>query len=258
MASMRRACLTLGIIASALTTTTYVAAQPVATDAPRAHTASKDGGGESAVELNDRGEALYLEGRYEEAASLFHRAYELDPNPTLLYNEALALEKAKRYREALSTLQAYLEKDPDVADRPAIEARIGTLKALVDKLDEKPPPPPPEPDKPTEESGMSWLRGPTPWLVAGLGASGIVVGAVLGVVATNRQEQAQATAVHLDAVAVQNEAEALATGSTVGFIAGGVLLAAGTTLAVIGLATDDEAETSLVVAPTGLSLRGTF
>lgn len=61
--------------------------------------------------LHDRGNAEFFKGNYPKAARLFHNAFRADPSywPARV-NESLALEKAKRYDDALSVLQSIKAK----------------------------------------------------------------------------------------------------------------------------------------------------
>jgi tetratricopeptide (TPR) repeat protein len=218
-----------------------------------------------AVELNDEGEKLYQQGDYAAAAKRFEAGYALDPNPTFLYNLALAYEKNSEFESALDALKRYRDADPNAPDKAAIDARIDTLQELVGKIEaeeRQANEPDPEPIV-IERDGPGVLAGPLPWVLAGVGAAGVVVGGVLGALAVGKHDDAVAEPVHATALDMQDEAERLAVGSTIGFVAGGVLLATGVTLGVVGLVSDsaDEGEganVSLTVAPGGLCLRGAF
>jgi tetratricopeptide (TPR) repeat protein len=59
--------------------------------------------------LHDEGRAAFREGRYEDAAEAFERAYARDPHPVLLWNTGRAYEEAKRWvpaREAFTRYRA--------------------------------------------------------------------------------------------------------------------------------------------------------
>ena len=226
------------------------------TDAPRPPA-------ERAVELNDEGERLFGEGRYEEAATRFREGYALEPNPTFLYNLALTYEKAGNYRGALEALEEYRLADPEAPDIVAIDARIATLRELIAEIEAEDP----EPAVVVrQEPGL--LAGPLPWVVAGTGAAGVVVGAILGGVAIRKHDQAVDEPVHRDAVALQSTASDLATAATVTLITGGVVAAVGVSLGVIGLVAtgdaddaDDAAEGPSIavrVGPGYAGLIGTF
>lgn len=210
---------------------------------------------ERAVELNDEGEKLFGEGRYDEAAARFREGYALEPNPTFLYNLALTYEKSGKYRDALATLERYIEADPDAPDIVAIEARIETLRELVAEREAEAP----EPEVVVEvrqEPGL--LAGPLPWVVAGTGLAGVVVGAVLGGVAQREHDRAVDEPVHRVALERQDDATALATGATIGLVTGGVVAAVGISLGIAGLTTADGSAVTLRVGPGHLRLNLSF
>jgi tetratricopeptide (TPR) repeat protein len=220
---------------------------------------------ERAVELNRRGEELYNGGSYEAAVVAFEQGYALNPNPTFLYNMALALEKNSDFEAARDALQRYRVADPDAPDGAALDAHIETLNALVEKLHAERAAPEPAPttestSEPERADDTGVLAGPLPWVVAGVGAAGLVVGAVLGSVATSRHEDALQEPVHADGSVLQSEAEDLAVGANVAFVAGGVLLATGAALGIIGLSLggDGGTDVSLMITPAGLALTGHF
>src|SRR5205807_10015881 len=57
---------------------------------------------EDAKSLFEHGMTLYALGRYTEAAPLFERAFELKPDPALLYNAAQAHRLAGHSQRALT------------------------------------------------------------------------------------------------------------------------------------------------------------
>ncbi len=103
--------------------------------------------------------------RFGEAALAFDAAYRLDPHPTLLYNAALAYERAGDSKAAVERYQSFLiEKDaPEELRRKALEKVVVLELAMreaaappipKDAPVETPPPvvaPAPEPDKPSPD-----------------------------------------------------------------------------------------------------------
>jgi hypothetical protein len=63
---------------------------------------------EDPKEMFERGMALYALGKYAEAAPLFERAFELKPDPALLYNAAQAHRFMGEKARALELYQSYL------------------------------------------------------------------------------------------------------------------------------------------------------
>ncbi len=139
----------------------------------------------------DAGRAAYDEGRFEEAASAFRRAYVLSPRYQLLYNIGQAELRAGHDDRALGAFEGFLRQAPEddprrsevqerakvlrdmgvkpaeamTADAPS-EAATGSPEAA--KVSEPPPP--------VEEPSRSKVG---PWVMIGAGAAGVIAGAVL-------------------------------------------------------------------------------
>jgi hypothetical protein len=136
-------------------------------------------------------------------------------------------------------------------DVPALEA-------------ETPAPPPPRPSPPPPPPPTGNTQRALGLVGAGVGVAGVAAGSVFGLVAKSRVNDAgpHCTGTVCDASGISDLSDArhAATISTVGFIAGGVLLAGG--IALYFTAPHAPANTGLVVAPgsagslAGLTLRG--
>ncbi len=79
----------------------------------------------------DRGQELFLQKRYDEAAQAFEAAYQAQPYPAFLYNQAVCLEKAGQPARALDTFARYLAADPNASDADKTRARIARLQASL-------------------------------------------------------------------------------------------------------------------------------
>lgn len=118
---------------------------------------------------------------------------------------------------------------------PALEQEPVTRPPQVPE--NRPPPPvtttPPPPDADKSGGGSQRTIG---FLVGGLGVAGVAVGAVTGLMAIGKSNDAKASCANdgpcRDATAVDasNSAQSLATVSTIAFIAGGVAVGAGAVL----------------------------
>ena len=118
-----------------------------------------------------------------------------------------------------------------IADKAQLgKERDDALKAQADKnkplVDEAP--------SPAHERRAA---SPIPWIFAGAGALGLGAGTALGVLALSKNKSAEAAPSQAAAVDQHDGAKGLALGSTIAFVAGGVLLAGGTTWGIIDLAT---------------------
>jgi tetratricopeptide (TPR) repeat protein len=86
-----------------------------------------------AVQLADESEKAYKAGQFEKAAELLRKAHATFPEPLLLYNLGRALEGMGDTKAAVEAYEQYLNDAKHIDDRPAIERRIATLKAQLDK-----------------------------------------------------------------------------------------------------------------------------
>lgn len=92
-----------------------------------------------ARELFEVGDDHYAAGRYEQAVEHFQRAYELSPQPALLFNIANALERMGEYQKAADHLRRYLDS-PRADDIASVRERIRRLElaARAQNIDDKP------------------------------------------------------------------------------------------------------------------------
>ncbi|MBK8589113.1 MAG: tetratricopeptide repeat protein [Sandaracinaceae bacterium] len=127
-----------------------------------AHAQRRD---DEARALYSAGEIAFSEGRYEYALVHFQRAYELSPRPILLFNIGASAERLSRDTLALEAYEQYLQELPDAPNRRVVAARIVLLRqALYGQ---------PEPSLETDEP-----TGAGPWIVVGVGAAAVALGAV--------------------------------------------------------------------------------
>lgn len=101
---------------------------------------------ERARQHMERGQALYLQARFEEAAAEFEAAYAAQPFSAFLYNAGVALERAGQPARAIEFFEQYLSRDPSASDAAAVRERIAELRrALAPPPAGQTPTPPPEP-----------------------------------------------------------------------------------------------------------------
>jgi hypothetical protein len=142
--------------------------------------------------LNDRATAAYALGRFSEAAEHFEKAFELKPDPALLYNAAQAHRLAGNRERALELYQSYQRVYGHGANRAEVDARVRELKEAIAKPapvmgPPAPPATPPPPASPPQATA-SLVAQPAPpddrtaqsrpllWVVIG---GAIVVAAVI-------------------------------------------------------------------------------
>ena len=220
---------------------------------------------ERALELFRESAEHYRAGRFEEAAALLTEAYELRPEPVLLYNLARALEGAGELEGAADAYRRYLAADPDTTDREAVARRLETLDRLLAERaalseearrgrDVAPPP-----QRPID---------PLPWVITGVGGGTLIAAAVTGGLAMSRHTEAEREPVHAVAAQREREAQDLATATNVLAGVGGALSIAGLVWGLIDVATrgagtpprssSSDGTVRLDVGAGGVSVSGTF
>src|SRR5438132_8438537 len=69
----------------------------------------------------------YKAGEFERAGELLRAAYDLYPEPILLYNLGRALESTNDHPGAIDAYERYLKASPEAKDRGAVERRIAMM-----------------------------------------------------------------------------------------------------------------------------------
>lgn len=229
---------------------------------------------ERAEELYDNGRALFAEGSYDAASTAFERAYGLSGNLDMLYNAALAYDRAGRFDEAIDALDRYRALAP-AAERAALDERKRSLQTRRDKqrqdaettaAEPEGPPPPPvvatPADAPPPRSPRR-VRPPT-WTMLGVGVAGAVVGTVLGATSLARSRSARPGCTDGagpllcgdDVADAARSSRPLAIGADVAFAIAGAGAIAFVALLALDLrrARRAGASTAITAAPRGLSL----
>ncbi|MFO0633861.1 MAG: tetratricopeptide repeat protein [Nannocystaceae bacterium] len=101
-------------------TPTAAAAKPSAADLARAE------------ELYDNGRTLFAEGSYAAAAAAFESAHELSGNDDMLFNAALAHDRAGNFEAAIAALDRYRAFAP-ASERAALDERKKSLQTRLQK-----------------------------------------------------------------------------------------------------------------------------
>lgn len=154
------------------------------------------------------GQLMYGEGRFEEAAAEFDRAYALSGRSALLYNAYLAHRDAGRLREATERLRGYLQATVDAPNREALEQRLSAMEETLAEQEriaamseEERAELEAERRRVAEEAEQHRLeaerqrqalersrarRSPGPYIVLGTGGALVIAGAITGVIAGTR------------------------------------------------------------------------
>ena len=197
-------------------------AGPAAAPSPAAHA--------HAADLFKKSVDTYRSGDFKQTIDLLNEAYALEPQSVLLYNLARAYEGIGNNDAAIETYEKFLAREPNAKDRGAIEQRLTTLRrqrderlALEKKSASQPVPLVEPPEKPVHK------RSVLPYVVGGVGVVGLAAGAIFGVMANSKRDDAVAAPAQRDALGLEDDAKSRATLSNVSFVVGGVLVAAGVT-----------------------------
>lgn len=215
-----------------------------------AQTAAAATNAQSEVELAERHAAqafeAYQAGRFSTAVSLYVQAYNASPNADILYNIAriydtklgdrkLALNFYRRYiadpgaqaeRIKLCNERLMALREAEIAaDQPAPSARSSNRAASAENATAD-----------AAESGRTWSNQELVGAIVGAGGVvGVVIGAAFGVAAISSASTARDlcdgnACREQRGVTAANDANQNARVATVGFAAGGALLAIGTAL----------------------------
>lgn len=226
---------------------------------------------ERAVELFKSSQDAYRSGRFQDAANALEEAYRLDPNPILLYNLARARESVGQLVLAREAYQRYLDEAPEAEDRTSVAARIEALerqiaeKARLQELVEEERRAKEQAAQAAESARLAAQEregggiGPGPWVLVGTGLATLGAGAVLGVLANDQNRSARAEIEQLRASQLASQAEDLALGANIAYVAGSVLTLSGIVWAVAHASGDKEpSDASVSIGPGGLWVTGRF
>lgn len=231
-----------------------------------------------AAELYKKSADAYLHGDFGQAITLLDEAYALDPQPVLVYNQARAHEGLGHVDEAITLYEKYLAEEPTSPDRGAIEQRLSTLhKQKEDRKRLEKEKADVEAKREQQEQQQRDLakreqeikaapppqrkRSPFPYVVAGVGAAGLITGTVFGFLAKAKEDSGNGSSSLRAATEAQDTGQTFATVSNVSFIVGGILLAGGVVWWIVdGGPSSGAAKTGAAKRPVflGNGIGGTF
>jgi tetratricopeptide (TPR) repeat protein len=211
---------------------------------------SSDPAADTAEQLGDDAYRAFEEGKLREAIALYERAFDAAPSARFLLNIAEIYERLHDAERAAAYYRRYVEA-PDAETELAARAR--------ERLDA---PPPPAADMPKTEPTTQATppAAPSPlrtwgFVLGGTGLGVVVLGAVLGLVAKSKNDEAGRSCVGQKcsdprALSLTDQAAGLATAADVAFVTGGLLTAGGLTLVLLS--------PTPALPVRGLALSGTF
>jgi len=242
----------LGRLVDARNTFTQITDEVLADSAPDAFREAQNAAADEAASLDGR--IGHLTVLVEGDASRV-TAFEIDGIDVGVDNLGSPVDVDPREVVVQLTLRT---GEPNVT---SVELAEGATEELRIKLN----PAPVEPDVPEEEDGGGSIVPGA--VVLGIGVVGLGVGVVTGVMALGKSSDLNEACPDDNPCPTENQslkddAETFSTVSTISFIAGGVLVAAGITLLVIqpggGDGEADSASLKVQLHPTGLSAFGRF
>lgn len=246
---------------------------------------AESGSGASFDELVAEAMTHYSERRYAEAIEAFEAAYEVDPEPELVYNIARSHERLAHRDEALAAYQLFIglpgttgelraralenisSLRQEIAAMEAAEASSNTSEGNEETSggetsggsgSEGGGPPPPPPVAPPEEEGVGPM-GVAGWVVGGVGVATMVVGAVFGGLALSANDDFMSADFSEERLQLRDDVEFRALMADVLLFSGVGLAVVGVVLVVIdtlrGRSDDDEDEAvgetgRLTIVPT--------
>lgn len=105
---------------------------------------------DSAKKQMERGQELYMQKKYAEAAEAFAAAYAIQPYAAFIYNEAVCHQKLGHNQKALDLFRKYLSVDPSAPDADKVRNRIQRIEEAM-----APPTPPPTSDTDAGDAGAA-------------------------------------------------------------------------------------------------------
>jgi len=134
-----------------------------------------------------QGERLFAGGKYHAALKNFKLAYQVNPRPNSLLSIAACQEQLERPREAITTLELYLNNHPKHPGRAKATKKIDELKRLL-LLDYG--------GAGEEQAEEAALLEETPrwprklgWAALAVGAVSLVTGTIFSVLASNKANE---------------------------------------------------------------------
>jgi tetratricopeptide (TPR) repeat protein len=222
-------------------------------------------------ELVDKGLELYTQKKYDDAIKSFEQAYALRAEPELVYNIARAHEKSLRRAEAIAAYEKFVNLPGTTAElRTKALNAMEALRAEQAALDRAKVPAKVDVSAPTpaDREGTSGVAAQVepersapvlPWALVGVGAAGMGVGAVFGLLALDAKSD-------FDKARAAEKADKATTVETRALVAD-IALFGGAAVAVTGVilllveggdATPSETAWVPTLGPGGVGLAGRF
>lgn len=239
---------------------------------PEAHAQRRgrhDPARDEALELFRQSGVEYQAGRFAQAAALLERAWARFEEPILQYNLGRAWEGAGEPAKAIEAYRRYLTAAPRADDRASVESKIAELQRQVQERTETERRQAEEDARNRRTADADDRRaverdererrrrlngeedhgddiggggpGLAPWILVGAGGVTLGAGALFGLLASSKHDDAVSDRVQQSARDKQDGAETFATLANVSFVLGAVAAAGGATWIILGGRADAEA-----------------
>jgi hypothetical protein len=155
----------------------------------------------------ESGAAYLQESDYDNALKAFEKAYDLSKRPEILLNIATVHERRSDLKQAVASLEKYLEVAPEGDQRGIVEARIANLQKRIEAEEKSAPadggaplPPvepkpvsekPAQPGRKTAEPATAPASNVPAYVLLGLGALAAGGAVVTGVLAKGEYDDAK-------------------------------------------------------------------
>lgn len=226
-----------------------------------------------------RGKAVWREGvkqydlgDFDAAIKKFEEAYQIFPNPDILFNLGQAHRKTKTYERAIHYFRTFLRYKPNAPNRDVVEQLIAELEGLTaaqKASNERPPdtvhapPPPPAAPSPTTATPAPAPAQPTEaprWYQDTLGltlaAAGLValgVGTGFLIHSSGLSSDAEANHDEQSAQDLHDSAKTFQLAGGITVVAGAALLTGGIVKMVLHSRSDSGVQVSLGASSIGIS-----
>lgn len=229
--------------------------------------------------LLHQADAAYDVRDFARALQLYRRAYELQRDPTILFNVGRMYAALEQWTDAAATWTLYLERVSNAPNRASTEASIrdAEARARAQSTSQQGP----NPQRADRDQRSVAQRSPPPrteprqrwplggWVLTGVGGAVTVTGAVLlglyGATVTELNSPAHCTArgdggynCDADAAGIRDRAQNFGTAGSVALSAGGAMVVGGLVWAFAGRTTEMVPVVSMVNAGASVGVVGRF
>lgn len=224
-----------------------------------------------------RGKAVWREGvkdydlgDFDAAIKKFEAAYQIFPNPDILFNLGQAHRKTKTYERAIHYFRTFLRYKPNAPNRDVVEQLIAELDGLIaaqkasnerppDTVHTPPPPPAapspaapaPAPAQPAETP--RWYQDTLGLTLAGAGLVALGVGTGFLIHSSGLSSDADGTRDEQTAQDLHDSAKTFQLAGGITVVAGAALLTGGIVKMVLHSRSDSGVQVSLGVSGIGIS-----